>query len=237
MPGIVDNNDMSQFGFSLRRVLGFAALAGIPGFLFAARKVVSPTASAANDNVEITAILSLDQPEVAQKLGVDPGKGIVLLEVRVSPKTDKGLRISPDDFYLLSHDDGQRSQPFEPDQLAGKGGLVLGQGPGTAGELSRTPGAPIGTGPMGRVQRMPGAGNGIGNSGGQPGGLKTQTNDKDAGNSTLLTALKAKQLPDTTTADEVSGYLLFPLDGKHKLKNMAVLYRGQAGHLDLEFQH
>jgi hypothetical protein len=228
---------MSQSAFSLRRFMGFAALATIPAFLFAERKVVSPTATAANDKVEITATLSLAEPEVAQKLGADPGKGFVLLEVRVSPKIDKGLRISPDDFYLLSHDDGQRSQPFAPDQLAGKGGLVLGQGPGTAGELSRTPGAPIGTGPMGGVQRMPGSGNGIGNSGGQAGGIKTQANDKDTGNATLLTALKAKQLPDTTTADEVSGYLLFPLEGKHKLKNMAVLYRGQAGHLDLEFQH
>jgi hypothetical protein len=86
---------------------------------------------------------------------------------------------------------------------------------------------------------MPGGGNGIGNSGGQAGGLKTQTNDndKDEGNNKLLTALKAKQLPDSTTKDEVSGYLLFPLQGKHKLKNMALLYRGPGGHIDLEFEH
>jgi hypothetical protein len=84
---------------------------------------------------------------------------------------------------------------------------------------------------------MPGSGNGIGNMGGTPGDLKTQTNDKDRGNSALLAAIKAKQLPDTTTVDELSGYLLFPLDGKHKVKNMALLYRGQAGHIDLEFEH
>jgi hypothetical protein len=35
----------------------------------------------------------------------------------------------------------------------------------------------------------------------------------------------------------VSGYLYFPLDGKHKLKNLAVLYRGSAGKLNLEFEH
>lgn len=209
----------------------------LPWGIFAARKVVSPTSSAANDNVEITATITLDEAQIAQKLGADPGKGIALMEVRVTPKTDKGLRVSPDDFYLLSHNDGQRSQPFEPEQLAGRGGLVLAQGPGTAGGLARTPGAPIGTGPMGRVQRMPGGGNGIGNTAGDPGSLKTQTNDKDRGNSTLLAAVKAKQLPDTTTTDEVSGFLLFPLEGKHKLKNMALLYRGQAGHIDLEFEH
>ena len=69
------------------------------------------------------------------------------------------------------------------------------------------------------------------------GTTNTQTNEKDKGSKSLLEALKAKQLPDVTSADEVSGYLYFPLDGKHKLKNLAVLYRGQAGHLDLEFQH
>ena len=219
----------------------FAAAAGVavlaPWSLFAAHKVVSPTSSAANDNVEITATITLDEDEIAKKLGADPGKGIAMMEVRVTPKTDKPLRVSPDDFFLLSHNDGQRSQAFEPEQLAGRGGLVLAQGPGTAGGLSRSPGAPIGTSPTGRVQRMPGAGNGIGNTAGDRGGLKTEKNDKDHGNSALLTAIKAKQLPDITTADEVSGCLLFPLEGKHKVKNMALLYRGQAGHIDLEFEH
>jgi hypothetical protein len=228
---------MGSFFPMVRIVLGSFVLVA-PMLILASHKVVSPTATSGNDKVEVTATITLAEPEVAQKLGADPGKGVVLVEVRVSPKTDKGLRVGPDDFILLAHDDGQRSQPYEPEQLAGRGGLVLSQGPGTAGGLSRTPGAPIGQDPTtGRVQRMPGAGNGIGNTGSGPGGLKTQTNDKDKGNGTLLSVMKAKQLPDTTATDEVSGYLLFPLDGKHKLKNMAVLYRGPGGHLDLDFEH
>jgi hypothetical protein len=207
----------------------FAAQAG--------HKVVSPSTTGSNDNADISATITLAEDEVAQKLGADPGKGVALVEVRFTPKTDKPVRISPDDFVLLSHDDGQRSKPFDPNQLAGKGGLVLAQGPGTGGQLSRTPGAPIGTGTNGRPRNMPGGGNGIGNSGGSSGGLKTEANDKDQGNNSLLTALKAKQFPDTTSADEVSGYLYFPLDGKHKLKNLAILYRGQAGRIDMEFEH
>jgi hypothetical protein len=214
-----------------------AFIALIPSALIASHKVVSPTTSASNDDVEVNATITLPEEEVAQKLGADPGKGIVLVQVRVTPKGEKALRISPDDFYLLSHDDGQRSQPFEPAQLAGKGGLVVAQGPGSGGGLSSTPGRPIGTSPTGRVQRFPGRTNGVGNMGSGPGTTSTQANDKDAGNTSLLTALKAKQLADTTSSDEVSGYLYFPLDGKHKLKNLAVLYRGQAGHLDLEFEH
>ncbi|MGH9626646.1 MAG: hypothetical protein ACRD4G_20225, partial [Bryobacteraceae bacterium] len=40
--------------------------------LFAARKVVSPTTSAANSKVEIQATLTLSEQQVAQKLGIDP---------------------------------------------------------------------------------------------------------------------------------------------------------------------
>jgi hypothetical protein len=206
--------------------------------LIASHKVVSPTSSVSNDKVEISATITLDQTEVAKKLGSDPGKGVVLVEVRLSPKTDQGMRVSPDDFYILSHDDGQRSQPFTPEQFAGKGGLSVAQGPGTAGGIGVSrPGIPIGTSPTGTVRRLPGNGGGIGNSASAPGGMKTDTNDKDQGNSDLLKALKAKQLPDTTATDEVSGYLYFPLEGKHKLKNLAILYRGQGGRLDLEFEH
>jgi hypothetical protein len=61
--------------------------------------------------------------------------------------------------------------------------------------------------------------------------------EKSQGNDRLLQALKAKQLPTKESVDPVEGFLYFPLDGKHKLKNLAVLYRGPAGRLDLEFQH
>jgi hypothetical protein len=220
------------------RSLVVTALAIAPTLLFPSHKVVSPTSSVSNDKVEISATITLDQTEVAKKLGSDPGKGVVLVEVRLSPKTDQGMRVSPDDFYILSHDDGQRSQPFSPEQFAGKGGLSVGQGPGTAGGLGVSrPGIPIGTTPGGTMRRLPGNGAGVGNSADAPGGMKTETNDKDQGNSDLLKALKAKQLPDTTANDEVSGYLYFPLAGKHKLKNLAILYRGQGGRLDLEFEH
>ena len=102
-----------------------AGVACIPAAMLASHQVTSPTTSSSNDNVEITATITLAEPEVAQKIGVDPGTGVVLVEMHVLPKTDKDLRVSPDDFFLLSHDDGQRSQPFEPAQLAGRGALVV----------------------------------------------------------------------------------------------------------------
>lgn len=195
----------------------------------AAKKVISPQTSAGNEEVDIIATLCLDQEEIAQKLGADPGKGIVLLQVRVVPKTDKPVQVSPEDFILLAHDDGERSKPFEPAEIAGQGALVV---TNTAdGSKVKKTSSSVGLG--GIV---------AGGGGSSPGNSKVVTlnskmDDKKQGNQTLLEALKAKELPGKETSEPVEGFLYFPLDGKHKLKNMAVLYRGPAGKLDLEFEH
>jgi len=194
---------------------------------FAAKKVVSPSTSAGNEQVDIIATISLTEAEVAQKLGADPGKGIVLLQVRVIPKTDKPVDVSPDDFILLAHDDGERSRPFDAAELAGSGALVVSN---TSGAKVRRTGTSFGLGGV------------MGGTGGSPGNpkvvaLSSKMDEKQKGNTTLLNALKAKQLPEKQASQPVEGYLYFPLDGKHKLKNMAVLYRGPAGKLDLEFEH
>ena len=193
----------------------------------AARKVISPQTSAGNEQIDIVATISLSQEEVTGKLGADPGKGIVLLQVRITPKTDKPVEISPDDFILLAHDDGERSKPFTPAEIAGQGALVVAN---TAGAKTTKTGTSVGIGGI------------MGGSGGSPGNskeivLNSKMDTKSQGNQALLEALKAKQLPQKESAAAVEGFLYFPLDGKHKLKNLAVLYRGPAGKLDLEFEH
>ncbi len=194
----------------------------------AAKKVISPNTSASNDQIDVIATISLAEDEVTQKLGADPGKGIVLLQVRVVPKTDTPVQISPDDFILLAHDDGERSKPFEPSEIAGSGALVV-SNTSTAKAKSTS-----GFGGFGGMISG-GSGSSPGNS--RPVVLSSKVDEKKQGNQTLLEALKAKQLPAKESIAPVEGYLYFPLDGKHKLKNLAVLYRGPAGKLDLEFQH
>ncbi len=196
-------------------------------FAFAAKKVTSPDTSAANDQVDLTASITLDESEIAQKLGADPGNGVVLLYVKITPKVDKPIQISPDDFVLLSHDDGERAKPFEPAELAGQGALVVkdtAQSHGSKGSLSA------------------GLGGMLGGGGSSPGNSKevvlgSKMDEKSKGNDKLLDALRAKELPTKESVEPVDGYLYFPLSGKHKLKNLVVLYRGPAGKLDLEFQH
>ncbi len=214
----------------MRFLAGLSLVMVAAGACLAAKKVISPTSSASNEQVDIVATIVLNHDEVKQKLGADAGAGIVLLDVKVIPKTDKPVQVSPDDFILLAHDDGERSKPFEPEELAGNGAMVLSH----SAETVKKTGSSIG---MGGIM-MGGVGGGNSSPGNPtPTVTHTKMDEKNQGNTTLLEALKAKQLPAKETTDEVDGYLYFPLDGKHKLKNLAVLYRGPAGRLDLEFQH
>ncbi len=193
-----------------------------------AKKVVSPNTSASNEQVDIIATIFMTQEEITQKLGVDPGKGMALLEVRVIPKTNDAVQISPDDFILLAHDDGERAKPFDPAQIAGQGSLVV------SSATDKTKKQSSGFGGFGG---MIGGGSGSSPGNSKPTTLSTKMETKSQGNDKLLEALKAKQFPQKDTKQPVEGYLYFPLDGKHKLKNMALLYRGPAGRLDLEFEH
>lgn len=185
-----------------------------------------------NENVEIKATVYVDRNEIKQKLGADPGPGIVLVDVMVAPKSDQPLKIDPDDFVLLAHDDGQRSRPFAPSQLAGDGALVL-KPRGINGVSTANRGPSYG-GPWGRPRQLPGNNSGVGNSSVQE-GVDSKMEKNETGDSELLAVLKKKVLPNKETKDELGGFLYFPLEGKHKLKNLAVLYRGPAGKLDLEF--
>jgi hypothetical protein len=206
-------------------VTGLLVLAtSLPG----AKKVVSPNTSAGNDQLDIIATIFMTEDEVAQKLGVSPGKGIALMEVRVVPKTNESVQISPDDFILLAHDDGERAKPFDPSQIAGQGSLVV---------SSATDKTKKQTSGFGGFGGMIGGGSGSSPGNSKPTTLSTKMETKSQGNDKLLEALKAKQFPQKDTNQPVEGYLYFPLDGKHKLKNMALLYRGPARRLDLEFEH
>ncbi len=210
----------------MRYLTLFGVLVLAAASAFGAKKVVSPTTSASNDQIDVEATISLGEEAVAQKLGADPGPGVALLEVRVTPKTDKPVEISPDDFILLAYDDGERSKPFDPAELAGNGALVVKATPN--GNVSRTSGFG-GLGPIG-MGSGPEAGR-------KKETLSSKMDTSVEGNKKLLRLLKEKQFPQKETADPVEGFLYFPLDGKHKLKNLAVLYRGETGKLKLVFQH
>ncbi len=216
-------------------VLAVLVLATSPTF-GANKKVISPESSAGNEEVDLVATIFMTQEEATKELGTDPGPDIAILKVRIVPKTDKPVSVAADDFILLAHNDGERSKPFTPYEIAGQGALVV---TNTADQKQTKKDKTSTTGGLGGI--MLGGGGG-GNGMASPGNpkevkLATRIDDKAPGNPKLLEALKARQLPDKETGEPLEGLLYFRLVGKHKLKDMAVLYRGPAGKLNLDFEH
>jgi hypothetical protein len=88
-------------------------------------------------------------------------------------------------------------------------------------------------GPMGR---MPGRGGSVGSGSSGTSSNEVTMNKGDNKQQPLLEVLKQKQLPDKETADPISGLLYFPLEGKHKTKDLELTYKGAAGKVVLHFQ-
>jgi hypothetical protein len=209
--------------------------------LLAADKGKSREISGGNDVLDITATVFIDRADVSSLLGRDPGLDMIIVQVKVAPKADNKLQIWRDDFTLLSGRDGQRSQPLDPSQIAGRGALMVTQQGARRGGMMGQDRGPIwggipGTG--GRPSRAPGNGGGIGTSPGTPESKTGVQSTTDENENPLLAALKEKVLPDKETNDPISGLLYFLFDGKPpKVKDLSLIYKGQVGERSiLEFK-
>jgi hypothetical protein len=187
-----------------------------------------------NESVEVQAKVYYGKEAVKGLIGSDLDGFICIVEVKILPLTDKAIAINKDDFSLRSDRDGQKSPPFAPSQIAGQGAMIVKSRPNGYGILGDSNGPTYGG--MGGLGRGPGSGGAVGN-----GTATTTTNeismDKgDAKKQPLLDLLKERQLPDKETADPVSGLLYFPLEGKHKTKDLELLYKGPGGKVAVHFQ-
>lgn len=183
---------------------------------------------AGNDDVDLTGSLMMDRPEIHDALGAELGPGYIVVRVKVMPKTDMPLRVSADDFTLISRKDGDRSPALEPTQIAGQGALVVhpaAEQPG--GDGTRTNG-PIWGGVSVRAGKS------------QPkkdsDAPEAKTDNSVPEQGSLLAALKEKILPDKETKTPVEGLLYFALNGKLKPKDVSLIYKGPAGKLVMDFK-
>jgi hypothetical protein len=146
--------------------------------------------------------------------------------MKVTPKSDTPMRISPDDFTLLSRKDGQRSSSLSPHQIAG-GGTVLVVKPAVKqpGGDGTTVNGPIWGGVA--IGRKPTVNSDNDTS------VRTATAEED---SPLLKVLTEKSLPDKDIKSPVEGLLYFAIDGKLKPKDLSLIYQGQAGKLVIDFK-
>lgn len=198
-------------------------------------KLGPPLGQMGNDNVDISAKPLLDRDEIQQAVGVDLGPGYVVVQVTITPKTEKGLKISIDDFQLLSHKDGEKAAPFAPAQIAGTGGMRIKRGT-MGGGVGAVGNGPVwgGIGGMGRAQQLPGDGGGVGNAGSVTTNSGVET-VKEGEVSPTLAKLKQKVLEEKEITEPITGLLYFGMDGKFKLKDLALIYHGPAGRLVTEF--
>jgi hypothetical protein len=206
-------------------------------FLLASDKGAKPAeAHYRNDEIELTARLYNEKAAIADLVGSDMGGFIVVVEVRVAPKTENPLTVDKDDFFLRSDKDGQRSQPYSPSQIAGKGALVVSETTGRGAMMGNDRGPVWGGMGGGQPGRMPGSGGGMGNAPGEKqteATMKSSAGDKD---SELLAVLKKKALREGQTDKPVTGLLYFPLEGKHKVKDLELTYKGPAGKFSMRFR-
>jgi hypothetical protein len=212
---------------------GLAIVTGVmaAAVLCASDKKV-PLRSTENDLVEITADALADREAVRQALGSDLGGHYILVQVRVSPKDGNKVKIDRDDFVLRTDRDGQRTTPFAPSQIAGRGALVITQG-GSGGGTYVGAGDP-GYGPYG----PPIMNGGLMGGGGSGGGGETHTTINSGAKDKpdpILDVLKEKILPEKETEVPVSGLLYFPME-KQKLKDLELIYKTPEGKLTLRFK-
>src|ERR1041385_6240465 len=93
--------------------------------LLAGGKKGPATSRGESESVEVTATAYTDRESVKQLIGSDLGGDYVVLNVKVASRFGREIEIHRDDFMLRTDKDGQKSQPFEPSQIAGRGALVV----------------------------------------------------------------------------------------------------------------
>jgi hypothetical protein len=212
------------------------ALMLLATLVLAADKPVQPVQSG-NDVVDVEGFATVNRAEVTAALGHDPGFDLVLVRVTIAPKGENKVRVWLDDFTLISRKDGQRSQPLAPAQIAGRGSMVV----TSTGVRSSGVGIGRNRGPI--WGGIPGTGTRPRRAGGDqdvaesaPNETKATVNDGSGeANNPLLAVLKEKQLVEAEISEASSGYLYFLLDGKHKLKDLELMYKSTEGRLILDF--
>jgi hypothetical protein len=197
------------------------------------------TAKGASDRMEILATVHANRAAVKQLIGDDMNGYIMVVEVAIKPRVEDGLKIDRDDFQLLMTDDGQKTRPFAPAELTGSGGLVIKSRPGpTSGVMGQNNG-PV-WGGIGGTRPTMGPGNGgvLGNgttSVDTPTAHEREDDPKDKENP-MKKVLEDRELVATEVKEPVKGLLYFPIDGKHKTKNIVLLYKGTGGRIEVSFK-
>lgn len=168
---------------------------------------------AGNGNIDLHGTVFLEPNDIQQVLGAPMEPGYIVVRIKVEPRMLQAIRISADDFTLVSRKDGERSEALLPSRISGGGANLILKSKTT---YSGSPGVSSTA-----VNVSPGEGN------------KTPAKAPDG---QVLKILESKMLADTETKEPVEGLLYFLLEGKNKAKDLGLLYKGPAGRLAMDFK-
>jgi hypothetical protein len=203
-----------------------AALAMVLACTVAAGKNRQPAeARGENESVVINAKLYSTPEAVKELLGNDLGGHYIVVALEVTPRFGKEVTVSHDDFTMKTDKDGEKTGPFEPGEIAGRGGLVISQaGSGPQYPVPGSNNGPIWGGPVpgGVPPRLGGPGVAAGASSSDGASAKTHSGLGQKPDP-LEKVLKDKELPETKTDQPISGLLYFPLE-KQKIKDLELRY-------------
>ncbi len=204
------------------------------GCIWAAGAKAPPAGRGESEAAEITATVYTDKAAIAGLIGHPLDGDYIVVDLSIAPKADKPLALLRDDFLLRSDRDGQKCRPFEPGQIAGEGTLIVSNS-SSGGAIMGEESGPVWGGTIGQPGRLGGSGASIGNAGESGAQGTVQTGGKIKANPTLE-ALKRKILPEKQISQPVSGLLYFFLEGKHKPKDLELIYKGGGGRIAIRFK-
>ena len=207
-----------------RAISFFCALGVIAS---ASDKKLPATGRGENQDLIVNVTLYYEPAQIKSLLGVELDAHYIIADVKVEPKFGKEIQLDRDDFQLRTDKDGEHTQPFAPNQVAGVGGLVLAHG---KSEGAASPGMVLG-GPL--VLRGPGVG-----EAGKPAELTEAKPASDAETKKedpLTRLLREKALPQKKIEQPVSGLLYFPME-KQKLKDLELTYGGRENRIAVRFK-
>jgi len=185
-----------------------------------------------DDRIQIKATVYPDPADVKRLLGSDFDGSVIVVELTVTPLGDEPLDIQREQFQLFSTKDAQRSPPFHPTQLAGRGSLVVTVQQPSVTYVGNNPTGPR-IGGIG-IPRKKGA---VGGGGGGDAKVAENKGMTDTKEDPVLLTLREKVFPEGKTVKPFSGLLYFGFDGKQKAKDLELFYRGPAGKFAVRFNN
>jgi len=185
-------------------------------------------------NLAIEATLYTQESDIAELLGHKLEKGVVVAAVTLTPQGEAPIELWRDDFFLRSEKDGQRSEPYDPSQLAGGTVLVVSRTQGAVAVAQEEIGPVWGDPRVGRRLPDPDQAAGFGTITEERASSRVDSS-KEPENE-LLTALRERVLPEEEISEPVTGLLYFPLDGNHNPRQLWLHYRGGDERIDIRFE-